>query len=346
MHLTNYSVNKHSEKYVQNSEEAQDPIQKATSSATSGDMSPKAATEQGAESGGEDSDDPSGGDGSGAAEEPEPAGKAPVSGATADASGDGGATAASEDMGAASASKWSLRQLRTYCEAVGQDYELMMRRIHDLVIKTLLAAESTIVSTLHQGASFTTVGAGSQIGPNQSCFELYGFDVLVDDKLRPWLLEVNTFPSLSSSSPFDKRVKTRVVSDMFTLAGILPFDHELVTSISREDQTKRLRGLLPRSGVARSHTVTSVGTASLGELGEAEWQLIVDTHDEFMRRGKLERIFPTAETASQYGHFFVVPRYANLVLARWLEEGGARCFQEGKADIPPWVPQQIHFDEC
>ena len=45
-----------------------------------------------------------------------------------------------------------------------------------------------------------------------ACFEVYGFDVLVDAKLRPWLLEVNVSPSLSSSSPLDKQIKTSAVS--------------------------------------------------------------------------------------------------------------------------------------
>jgi len=44
-------------------------------------------------------------------------------------------------------------------------------------------------------------------------FEVYGFDVLVDANLRPWLLEVNVSPSLSSSSPLDKQIKTTLLSD-------------------------------------------------------------------------------------------------------------------------------------
>ncbi|CAE7488394.1 TTLL5, partial [Symbiodinium necroappetens] len=55
-----------------------------------------------------------------------------------------------------------------------------------------------------------------------SCFEIYGFDVLVDRSLKPWLLEVNICPSLSSGSPLDKRIKTKLVADVLTLVGVHP----------------------------------------------------------------------------------------------------------------------------
>jgi len=51
------------------------------------------------------------------------------------------------------------------------------------------------------------------------CFELYGFDIILDEKLKPWLLEVNVCPSLSSSSPFDKQIKTMLLSDVLHLVG-------------------------------------------------------------------------------------------------------------------------------
>jgi len=57
------------------------------------------------------------------------------------------------------------------------------------------------------------------VGKN-NCFEVYGFDVLVDKDFKPWLIEVNVLPSLSSSSLMDKSIKTTLMSDVLTLIGI------------------------------------------------------------------------------------------------------------------------------
>ena len=59
---------------------------------------------------------------------------------------------------------------------------------------------------------------------SQNCFELLGFDILIDSNLDPWLIEVNLSPSLGCDSALDQRIKAAVVSDLFTLTGIIPFD--------------------------------------------------------------------------------------------------------------------------
>jgi tubulin polyglutamylase TTLL4 len=55
-----------------------------------------------------------------------------------------------------------------------------------------------------------------------NCFELYGFDVLIDETLKPWLLEVNVCPSLSSTSPLDSKIKHTLLTDTFNLIGVQP----------------------------------------------------------------------------------------------------------------------------
>ena len=35
------------------------------------------------------------------------------------------------------------------------------------------------------------------------CFEILGMDVMIDNKLKPWLLEVNHTPSFCTDTPFD-----------------------------------------------------------------------------------------------------------------------------------------------
>jgi hypothetical protein len=56
-----------------------------------------------------------------------------------------------------------------------------------------------------------------------ACFELFGFDVLLDKALKPWLIEVNVACSLASSSPLDKWIKNMLMTDLFHLIGLVPF---------------------------------------------------------------------------------------------------------------------------
>jgi tubulin polyglutamylase TTLL4 len=46
--------------------------------------------------------------------------------------------------------------------------------------------------------------------------------VLIDDTMKPWLLEVNVCPSLSSTSPLDTKIKHTLLTDTFNLIGVQP----------------------------------------------------------------------------------------------------------------------------
>jgi len=104
--------------------------------------------------------------------------------------------------------KWSLSALNRHLKCVGIDINLMWARINDLIVKTLLSVEPSIAAKTRS------------LGAQNNCFECYGFDVLVDDQLKPWLLEVNLSPSMQADSPLDWKVKSSLLADAFNIVGV------------------------------------------------------------------------------------------------------------------------------
>lgn len=49
------------------------------------------------------------------------------------------------------------------------------------------------------------------------CFELLGFDVMLDAKLKPWMIEVNHTPSFNADTGVDEQVKMELLRDTFEI---------------------------------------------------------------------------------------------------------------------------------
>ena len=80
--------------------------------------------------------------------------------------------------------------------------------------------------------------------PSQpNAFELFGYDVIIDSNLRPWLLEVNSSPSMARGSPLDKRIKDAVIRDTINLVDPVSFDRAAVVEVL----TRRLQQLKGKS---------------------------------------------------------------------------------------------------
>lgn len=55
---------------------------------------------------------------------------------------------------------------------------------------------------------------------DKHCFELYGYDIILDADLRPWVLEVNASPSLTANTQDDYNMKTEMLHGMLDIVDM------------------------------------------------------------------------------------------------------------------------------
>lgn len=55
------------------------------------------------------------------------------------------------------------------------------------------------------------------ISNDRHCFECYGYDIIIDDNLKPWLIEVNASPSLTSTTSSDRIMKYKLINDVINI---------------------------------------------------------------------------------------------------------------------------------
>ncbi|NXA98535.1 TTLL5 polyglutamylase, partial [Melanocharis versteri] len=222
-----------------------------------------------------------------------------------------------EDYG----NKWSMSAMLRYLKQEGRDTAALMASVEDLIIKTLVSAELSIASACK-----------SFLSHRGSCFELYGFDVLIDDTLKPWLLEVNLSPSLACDAPLDLKIKASMLSDMFTLVGFVCQDpgqrsgrtvYHSSEPVRRNPYQKlqRTRPLSASDAEVKSsmplgrEKATGRHSSSVLGLSMEEIKVLRRVREENERRGGFVRIFPTPLTWDLYGSFLEHKTSMNYMLA-------------------------------
>eukprot|EP01118_Nematostelium_gracile_P006796 TRINITY_DN2192_c0_g1_i6.p1 TRINITY_DN2192_c0_g1~~TRINITY_DN2192_c0_g1_i6.p1 ORF type:complete len:219 (-),score=53.02 TRINITY_DN2192_c0_g1_i6:26-682(-) len=98
------------------------------------------------------------------------------------------------------AKKWDLERILNHIEIkngknVGKK---VWQDIKEMIKHSLLSCSKVITS-------------------NEHCFELFGYDVLLDENLKPWLMEVNGSPSLEPSDEMDFVMKETIISNCIDL---------------------------------------------------------------------------------------------------------------------------------
>ncbi len=103
--------------------------------------------------------------------------------------------------------KWTITQLRHFFWHSNIDDHSIWAKIINIIILTLIMQHG-------------------QVPKAENCFELYGFDVIIDENLKPWLLEVNFSPAMSCDCQTDILVKKPMLHDMMDILGFREKDKE------------------------------------------------------------------------------------------------------------------------
>jgi tubulin polyglutamylase TTLL6/13 len=88
-------------------------------------------------------------------------------------------------------------------EGLGVDVGALQDRIDEVIQLTMLAVQQEYIADYRKTVKTQ----------DERCrlFEILGFDILIDEALKPWLIEVNNNPSLRGDTPFDAELKLSVV---------------------------------------------------------------------------------------------------------------------------------------
>jgi len=105
--------------------------------------------------------------------------------------------------------KRSLTYIWDYLDKHGGNSRELQRKIRRAIVKTLCAVQPQLAHSYRSCQPNDT--------ENNMCFEILGFDILLDHKLKPWLLEVNHSPSFTTDTPFDHKVKHELLHDVLKL---------------------------------------------------------------------------------------------------------------------------------
>ena len=126
----------------------------------------------------------------------------------------------------------------------GHDVALLWGEIQQVAVKALIAVQPTLAQ------AYASCRPGPDVHPF-SCFELLGLDLLVDERGRPWLLEVNHSPSLACDTTLDRDLKDALLADTMLLCSFSAAEAQLLRRANRPSSGGGARARPPAAEEAR-----------------------------------------------------------------------------------------------
>lgn len=178
------------------------------------------------------------------------------------------------------------------------NYKFMFDRMEDIIVKTIISAENTMFKAAHNCVKY-----------RDSCFEVLGFDFLLDSYMNPWLLEVNTSPSFATDSKLDYELKSKVLTEVLNIVGI-----------NRETENDKVRRYKVNTKLESflSLAATKLRKKQQDKKDQAKTKrdyLVHELREELARSDQFKLVFPGLN-ADDYTKFFEEDRPTNRILRK------------------------------
>jgi hypothetical protein len=173
------------------------------------------------------------------------------------------------------------------------------------------------------------------IAHRHTSFELFGLDVLVDDDLHCWLLEVNISPSLGGTdSQFDRDQKIAIMADMFNIVRVVECDPARgCPAVDKYDAMWRA-AIVAKSARSVPWDWTEPSFADL--------VIVRDFLEEKRVAGEFRRVFPRRKTMAEFVPCIEKLGYCDRAFLAWVgmdNDARLRALERGREAYARGVTQ-------
>ena len=179
------------------------------------------------------------------------------------------------------ANLWNLKTYENELKQKNVDYNLIRQKIKDIIIKSILSFKEELLNENEKIGLY-----------DRNIFSIYGFDILINDKYEPVLLEINNRPDLSIKNQVDTKVKANLFVDTLNIVGLQLFSHR---------------------GKYKSFDKEYKYNSESDELVDRAFCELTRP------RGDYELIFPLKENIQQYKKYFINNTIENIKLWEKIE---------------------------
>lgn len=203
-------------------------------------------------------------------------------------------------------SKWSLTFFMNYLKEKGIDTDALLKELERVTITTVIGGVCAIRKHHRK-----------YIPHRHTSYELYGIDILLDEDLKPYVMEINISPGMDGSeSLLDKRLKEPLMNETLKMARFIKCkctDADPCPGIDRVDEIWRTS-----MNDARREDVMQKGVDPWESPVFGDFVSVRDFMEERAIKSGFRRVYPKRKTVLSFNRCFDVLEYPDFVLQQWV----------------------------